>query len=67
MSEAHYLPRIFPQNLFPENLYVVMLLCWTVAGKNKDVARWLAECETELEKSREKASKMYQAMFQSKA
>ena len=43
-----------------------MLSCWTVAGKNKDVARWLAECETELSKSREKENKMYQAMFQSK-
>ena len=37
------------------------------AGKTKDLARWLAECETELEKSKEKENKMYQAMFQSKA
>ena len=32
-------------------------------GKNKDVGRWLAQCDTELEKSKEKESKMYQAMF----
>ena len=44
------------------------LLCNSIiiAGKNKDVARWLAECEAELEKSREKENKMYQAMFQAK-
>ena len=36
------------------------------AGKNKDVTRLLAECETELGKSREKENKMYQAMFKSK-
>ena len=38
-----------------------------LVGKTKDLARWLAECETELEKSKEKENKMYQAMFQAKA
>ena len=52
--------------------YLVLLgfrqvLLFIFAGKNKEVARWLAECETELEKSREKENKMYQAMFKSKA
>ena len=52
--------------------YLVLLgfrqvLLFIFAGKNKEVARWLAECETELEKSREKENKMYQAMFKPKA
>ena len=35
----------------------------TVSGKNKDLARFLAECEAELGKSRQRESEMYQAMF----
>ena len=34
-------------------------------GSNKDVARWLRQCDLELEKSKNKEKKMYQEMFHS--
>jgi len=36
------------------------------AGKNKDVGKWLRQCDQELEKRRSKEKKMYQEMFQTK-
>ena len=35
-------------------------------GKNKDVGKWLRQCDQELEMRRSKEKKMYQEMFQSK-
>ena len=35
-------------------------------GKNKDVAKWLKQCDMELEKSKNKEKRMYKEMFQSK-
>ena len=35
-------------------------------GKNKDVAKWLKQCDLELEKSKNKEKRMYKEMFQSK-
>ena len=35
-------------------------------GKNKDVAKWLSQCDMELEKSKNKEKRMYKEMFQSK-
>ena len=35
-------------------------------GKNKDVFRWLKQCNDEIERSRKKEKQMYKEMFQSK-
>ena len=35
-------------------------------GKNKDVAKWLKQCDAELERSKKKEKQMYKEMFQSK-
>ena len=44
-------------------VYISLSFIVTVSGKNKDLARFLAECEAELGKSRQRESEMYQAMF----
>ena len=44
-------------------VYISLGSIVTVSGKNKDLARFLAECEAELGKSRQRESEMYQAMF----
>ena len=36
------------------------------AGKDKDVGKWLRQCDQELEKRRSKEKKMYQEIFQTK-
>ena len=35
-------------------------------GKNKDVAKWIRQCDVELEKSKNQQKRMYQEMFNSK-
>ena len=32
-------------------------------GKNKDVAKWIRQCDVQLEKNKNKEKKMYQEMF----
>ena len=35
-------------------------------GKNKDIPKWLSQCDAELERSKKKEKQMYKEMFQSK-